>query len=243
MDSVALDAGHPASGDRLDLVAFLHQSPRQGGRGEAVSDSHARWQRLAALLSDRRTRLDPQYKSRLKFAADTGLNERLIADLENARRSSYRSTTLGAVETAYRWAPGSIDRVLEGGDPAEVVVVTGTAGVITTRASAGQIQAEDQPADGLEAALRELARRLSPDRVRAVLEEVAPAQRESSTPTTERRYEDDADQHLWETPGLDERQRRYLIHQLDALRRFDDATDRSEAERPSADVHEFRRRG
>lgn len=208
-----------------------------------MSDSHAGWQRLAALLSDRRTRLDPQYKSRLKFAADTGLNERLIADLENARRSSYRPTTLGAVETAYRWAPGSIDRVLAGGEPVEVAVVSATTSIAaTSHAKVGARESDDQTTEGLEAALRELARRLSPDRVRALLEEVAPPPKEADMPAAERRYEDDAEQHLWETPGLDERERRYLIHQLESLRRFDEA-DRSQAERPSADVHEFRRRG
>lgn len=209
-----------------------------------MSDSHARWQRLAALLSDRRTRIDPKYKSRLKFAADTGLNERLISDLENARRSSFRSTTLGAVETAYRWAPGSIERVLEGGDPVEVAVVSASASLaVAGHATAEARESDDQAADGLEAAIRELARRLSPDRVRAILEEVAPTPPSSDSPAVERRYEDPSDQHLWETPGLDDVERRYLINQLDGLRRLQEAKAQQLAERPSADVREFRSRG
>jgi hypothetical protein len=84
-----------------------------------VSHPREGWERLAALLRDRRVELDPQYKNRLKFAADTGLNERLISDLENARRTSYRETTLRAVEGAYRWKPGSIERALTGGEPVE----------------------------------------------------------------------------------------------------------------------------
>jgi hypothetical protein len=79
---------------------------------ESVTPRHG-WERLARILIDRRGELDPVYKSRLKFAADTGLNERLISDLENARRTSYRGATLRAVEVAYRWAPGSIARVVE----------------------------------------------------------------------------------------------------------------------------------
>jgi len=242
MDSSALRAGHPASGGDLDLVAFLHQSPRQVRRGEAVSDSQANWERLAALLSDRRTRLNPQYKSRLKFVEDTGLNQRLVSDLENARRTSYRPTTLGAVETAYRWAPGSIERVLAGGDPVEVAPVSASASLaVTGHTEAESGPAEERSAEALEVAIRELARRLSPDRVRAILEGLA-APRGPHASAAERRYEDEAEQHLWETPGLDERQRRYLIHQLDALRRLDATDSRSIIAPPSAEVREFRPR-
>ena len=86
-------------------------------RGGAVSDPREGWERLAALLINRRVELSPQYRNRQKFAADTGLNERLISDLENSRRTSYRSTSLRAVERAYRWQPGSIDRALAGDAP------------------------------------------------------------------------------------------------------------------------------
>ncbi len=84
-----------------------------------MSEERHGWERLAGLLVARRTQLGPQYKNRLKFASDTGLNERLISDLENARRHKYRDTTLRAVEVAYRWASGSIDRVLQGDSPVE----------------------------------------------------------------------------------------------------------------------------
>lgn len=82
-----------------------------------MSDQRHGWERLAGLLVDRRIQLGPQYRNRLKFAADTGLNERLISDLENARRQRYRVTSLRAVEAAYRWEPGSVQRVLDGGEP------------------------------------------------------------------------------------------------------------------------------
>jgi hypothetical protein len=85
-----------------------------------VTSRHG-WERLAKLLIDRRAELNPAYKSRRKFAAETGLNDRLIADLENARRTDYKAATLRAVEVAYRWAPGSIVRVV--GDDGEPTLI------------------------------------------------------------------------------------------------------------------------
>ncbi len=85
-----------------------------------MSDQRSGWERLARLLVDRRVQLGTQYRNRLKFAADTGLNERLLSDLENFRRTRYRPTSLRAVEAAYRWEPGSIDRVLDGDAPIEM---------------------------------------------------------------------------------------------------------------------------
>jgi hypothetical protein len=85
-----------------------------------VTSRHG-WERLARLLIDRRGELNPAYKSRRKFAAETGLNDRLIADLENARRADYKAATLRAVEVAYRWAPGSIARVVgDNGEPTPI---------------------------------------------------------------------------------------------------------------------------
>jgi hypothetical protein len=229
----AIHAGHPWLDWPLDVPALLHQSPSGARQGGAVSDSQTTWERLATLLGDRRTRLAPQYKSRLRFAADTGLNERLVADLENARRTSYRHTTLTAVETAYRWAPGSISRVLDGGDPEELDSTPGnsTAGVDQETAK--------HTLEGLEAAARELLRRMGPNHAVALLGEFANLP--PSPPASERRYEDDAEQHIWETPGLSDRERRFLIHQLQALRRMDETEHRAPAARPAAEVHEFRR--
>jgi hypothetical protein len=73
------------------------------------------WERLGRLLARRRVELDPAYRSRQKFVEATGLNERLVADLENARRTSYRDTTVYAVENAYKVVSGSLTRALEGG--------------------------------------------------------------------------------------------------------------------------------
>lgn len=80
----------------------------------SVTAPPERWQALGALLPARRVQIDPQYSSRSAFARATGLNDRLVADLERARRNTYRDTTLAAAEQAYRIRPGDLERFLAG---------------------------------------------------------------------------------------------------------------------------------
>ncbi len=75
------------------------------------------WQRLADRLIERRASLRPEWSDRTTFARDAGLSYRSLSDLETARRDNYKSSWLTMVESAYQWAPGSIQAVLEGGDP------------------------------------------------------------------------------------------------------------------------------
>lgn len=195
-------------------------------------------ERLTARMDARRVALRLQWS---EVAARAAMS---TAHLRRIRNGESPLTPLmeASLEDALQWAHGSIAAVLKGDEPVEVAYVTGISSIgATSYAKAQRSEPADQSADGLEAALRELARRLSPDRVRAVLEELAPQR--SDMPTAERRYKDDVEQHLWETPRLDERERSYLILQLHALRRLDEADGRSMVERPSADVHEFRQRG
>ena len=76
------------------------------------------WRRLGLLLQRRRGELGPQVANLAKFTADRGLNYRMAWDLEAGARDNYRTATLRAGEVAYGWGAGSIDRVLEGGEPA-----------------------------------------------------------------------------------------------------------------------------
>lgn len=196
--------------------------------------------RLAEKLNDRRIALRLQWQ---EVADRAGIS---AAHLRNVRNGQGALGDLAEanLEDALRWKRGSVNAILQGGEPVEVAAVTATASLaVTSSATAQRSAPEDQTADGLEAAIRELARRLSPDRLRAILKELAPVPQGSETPTAERRYEDDIEQYLWETPGLDEVERRYLISQLDALRRLEEAKARQLAERPSAEVREFRSRG
>lgn len=78
------------------------------------------WKRLGELLVQRRIELAPRYRKRTAFAGDTGIHWRLLYDIERARRKSFTPETLAAVEVAYRWQPGSVARVLAGGDPVPI---------------------------------------------------------------------------------------------------------------------------
>jgi hypothetical protein len=80
-----------------------------------VSPTTEAWKRLGGLLTERRVQINPEYRNRLRFVADTGLHERLVSDLEKGRRESYRDTTLQAVEIAYRLKPNTLTSALEGG--------------------------------------------------------------------------------------------------------------------------------
>lgn len=78
------------------------------------------WQRLADLLTARRVELNDAWRNRQQFCRDTGAEYRIVHDLENAKRTNYSGSTLAVIERAYRWQPGSIRAVLEGGDPTPV---------------------------------------------------------------------------------------------------------------------------
>jgi len=185
--------------------------------------------RLTELMDKRRGTLRLQWS---EVATEAGMS---AAHLRRIRHNEVPLTSLmiGGLEKALHWAPGSIDRVLQGGDPIEAssVNVTAPAGVIR-QGAAPRNDERHVPADGVRAAIRALAETLPPDEVRAILAEF----RASETDPT---YADPVEQHLWETPGLGPSQRRQLIYHLQAMRRAEEAPER---ERPQADVREFRPR-
>lgn len=79
-----------------------------------------RWSRLGALLEARRLELG--FPRRLPWARDVlGLsNDRIQSDIEKSRRTNFDAATLAQVEQQYEWAPGSIQAVLNGGDPTPI---------------------------------------------------------------------------------------------------------------------------
>ncbi len=82
------------------------------------------WQRLGRLLERRRGELGFGFRQRAHFARDSGgrLSLKTISRLEKGERGSYPESTIGAVEAIYCWAPGSVEAVLRGGDPAPLPV-------------------------------------------------------------------------------------------------------------------------
>ncbi len=96
----------------------MPQSGKTGTSVNATDDPDtARWKRLGELLGRARVELDPRYANRRLFCKETGINYRLTTDVENGLRDNYGRSTKIAIEVAYGWAPGSINRVLDGGDP------------------------------------------------------------------------------------------------------------------------------
>ncbi|MER6942553.1 hypothetical protein ABT294_00895 [Nonomuraea sp. NPDC000554] len=74
-----------------------------------------RWKSLGKSLLARRVELDLRYRNRRTFASAVGLDYRVLYDIESGRRTNYSSSTLRAVERAYRLQAGSIDDLLSGG--------------------------------------------------------------------------------------------------------------------------------
>ncbi|MFI6883431.1 hypothetical protein [Streptosporangium canum] len=99
------------------------------------AESRPKWQRLGKLLAERRARIDPRYATRKVFAAEVGVGHAVLRDIEIAARDNFTAPTIAAIEAAYRWAPGSIERVLAGGDPVEVSSVSGTASMALSGAA------------------------------------------------------------------------------------------------------------
>ena len=71
------------------------------------------WQRLGSFVIARRMALG--IKDRRVLKKISGLSDRTIGTLE--RGGSVNGATLGAIENALGWEPGSARRILEGGEP------------------------------------------------------------------------------------------------------------------------------
>lgn len=88
------------------------------GEGSQMNSttSAGRWEQLGPLLMQRRVTLSPQWHNRGAFSKATGVDYRLVYDIEEARRTNFGGATLAAIEAAYRLAPGTIGRFLDGGE-------------------------------------------------------------------------------------------------------------------------------
>lgn len=173
-------------------------------------------QRLADLMDQRRVALRLRWED---VADAAGISTAFLRKIRSGTAAS--PLTLAKLESALEWAPGSIGAILDGGTPTEAS---------SPHAASAKV-GRPATAEEAEAALRQLARQVPHERLRAILAEVT---------RQERRFEDDAEQHLWETPELPERHRRFLIYQLEALRKAEDGTSTAH---PGADVREFRTSG
>ena len=86
---------------------------------------HEAWQRLGRALERRRGELGYGFRQRGRFSREQGggrISIKTISRLEKGERTSYPQSTVGAVETIYHWAPGSVEAVLRGGNPDPLAV-------------------------------------------------------------------------------------------------------------------------
>jgi transcriptional regulator with XRE-family HTH domain len=72
------------------------------------------WQRLGHLIAAERGR---RRWSAEELATRSGLSKRTIDYLEGGQRRRFRSTTLGAIEDAFGWRPGTSLGIVEGMEP------------------------------------------------------------------------------------------------------------------------------
>jgi hypothetical protein len=87
-------------------------------RHDRLMDRHA-LERLGHHIVSRRVALG--YRNRTDFANSLQFTVRTLSDIENGVRKASPGT-YAMLENKLGWAPGSIDTVLAGGDPKELVV-------------------------------------------------------------------------------------------------------------------------
>lgn len=80
----------------------------------------AEWSRLGAVIRAERSR-HRGWRRREEFARACGLSVRTIEALENGERHNFSVETVGAIEMALGWEPGSAQRVLHGLPPVRQV--------------------------------------------------------------------------------------------------------------------------
>src|ERR1700740_1913099 len=87
-------------------------------RHDRLMDQHA-LERLRHHIVSRRVALG--YRNRTDFAASLQFTVRTLSDIENGHRKASPGT-YAMLENKLGWAPGSIDAILAGGEPKELVV-------------------------------------------------------------------------------------------------------------------------
>lgn len=74
------------------------------------------WRRLGDALVARRVQLDTRYSNRSTFADETGVDYRVLFDIENAKRTNFSRKTIAEIELAYGLPVGSIETALKDPD-------------------------------------------------------------------------------------------------------------------------------
>jgi hypothetical protein len=106
----------------LDVASYVQTDRYSDLCGWTVMDTYPNeaWRRLGRMLERRRGELGYGFRQRARFARERGsgmISVKTISRLEKGERHYYPESTVGTVEVMYQWAPGSVERVLVGGEP------------------------------------------------------------------------------------------------------------------------------
>ncbi|MEV4320953.1 hypothetical protein AB0J37_01840 [Microbispora rosea] len=74
------------------------------------------WKRLGDQLVARRVELNDAWSNRSTFTQDTGVDYRVVYDLEKARRTNFSAAMIRRLEKAYQLRAGAILAILAGDD-------------------------------------------------------------------------------------------------------------------------------
>jgi hypothetical protein len=96
---------------RQDTKVSALEFSKAFGQDAVMADANQK--KLAAYVIARRVEVG--YRTRRALGAAMGVTERTLDKLENGGKVG--PSTLGALENALRWEPGSAERILAGGEP------------------------------------------------------------------------------------------------------------------------------
>jgi hypothetical protein len=82
----------------------------------ATSPIDEGWERVGGALAARRVQIDPSYDKRSAFARETGVDYRVLYDIEKGRRQNFGPKTIAQIEQAYHLPAGAIEAALENPD-------------------------------------------------------------------------------------------------------------------------------
>lgn len=87
--------------------------PAERSLNVATSPPEDRWERVGTALTARREQIDPSYENRSSFAKASGVDYRVLYDIEKGRRHNFTAKTITQIEQAYRLPDGAIESALE----------------------------------------------------------------------------------------------------------------------------------
>lgn len=140
--------------------------------GSRVTTERPDRARLARLVRSRR--LELKFDDQIDLARATGLTKNTVGAVEQRKKVSEKTTA--AIELALRWAPGSIDTILDGGDPVPLdstdLSLDDSAGSARAGGAAEVIDVRKASPEELAAVFRDMAHDYSDAEILEVMSQV-----------------------------------------------------------------------